>query len=85
MPDEITTSESAPITEVTADKKSPKFTLEKIDNDNVKKMDTREEVSVVNIPALRVQKAELEKTIGNAQTQLNQIDEVLAEYEKLPK
>jgi Tfp pilus assembly protein PilO len=61
-----------------------KFTLEKIDDENAKKIDTHESVSVVNIPALQKQKEELEKQIAAMQQQLVQIDEVLDEYKKLP-
>jgi Tfp pilus assembly protein PilO len=60
------------------------FTLEKIDNENAKKIDTHESVSVVNIPALQKQKEEMEKQIATMQQQLVQIDEVLDEYKKLP-
>jgi len=62
-----------------------KFTLEKIDSDNVKKIDMHESVSTVNIPALQTQKEELENMASKIQAQLDQISEVLAEYEKLPK
>ena len=62
-----------------------KFTLEKIDKENVKKTDIREDVSTVNIPALEKQKAELEQQITAMQKQLDQINEVLAEYKKLPQ
>lgn len=62
-----------------------KFTLEKIDQENVKKTDIREDVSTVNIPALEKQKADLEQQITSMQKQLDQIDEVLAEYKKLPQ
>lgn len=61
-----------------------KFTLEKIDGENVKKIDTHESVSVVNIPALQKQKEDLEKQIATMQQQLVQINEVLDEYKKLP-
>lgn len=61
-----------------------KFTLEKIDDENVKKIDTHESVSVVNIPALQKQKEDLEKQIATMQQQLVQINEVLDEYKKLP-
>ena len=61
-----------------------KFTLEKIDNENAKKIDTHESVSVVNIPALQKQKEEMEKQIATMQQQLVQINEVLDEYKKLP-
>lgn len=62
-----------------------KFTLEKIDDENAKKIDTHESVSVVNIPALQKQKEELEKQIATMQQQLVQINEVLDEYKKLPQ
>jgi Tfp pilus assembly protein PilO len=62
-----------------------KFTLEKIDDENAKKIDTHESVSVVNIPALQKQKEDLEKQIATMQQQLVQINEVLDEYKKLPQ
>lgn len=62
-----------------------KFTLEKIDAENVKKIDTHESVSTVNIPALQKQKDDLEKQIAVMQQQLVQINEVLDEYKKLPQ
>ena len=62
-----------------------KFTLEKIDTENVKKIDTHESVSIVNIPALQKQKDDLEKQIAVMQQQLVQINEVLDEYKKLPQ
>jgi len=62
-----------------------KFTLEKIDGENVKKIDTHESVSIVNIPALQKQKDDLEKQIAVMQQQLVQINEVLDEYKKLPQ
>lgn len=61
-----------------------KFTLEKIDAENVKKIDMHESVSIVNIPALQKQKDDLEKQIAVMQQQLVQINEVLDEYKKLP-
>ena len=62
-----------------------KFTLEKIDAENVKKIDTHESVSIVNIPALQKQKDDLEKQIAVMQQPLVQITEVLDEYKKLPQ
>lgn len=62
-----------------------KFTLEKIDAENVKKIDMHESVSIVNIPALQKQKDDLEKQIAVMQQQLVQINEVLDEYKKLPQ
>jgi Tfp pilus assembly protein PilO len=61
-----------------------KFTLEKIDAENVKKTDSRPDVTVLNIPALKKEKADVEVMIAKLQTQLDQINEVLVEYEKLP-
>lgn len=80
MPDEITTSEPAPDSE----NKEAKFKLEKIDADNVKKIDSWPDVTVINIPAIQKEKGEIEAAIGRLQTQLDQINEVLAEYAKLP-
>lgn len=86
MPDEPITNEPE-VTETPkpVESEMKKFRLEKIDAENVKKTDTREEVSVVNIPSLQFQKTILEKTISDSQEQLDQINEVLVEYEKLPK
>ena len=86
MPDEPITNE-AEVSETPkpVESETKKFRLEKIDAENVKKTDTREEVSVVNIPSLQFQKTILEKTISDSQEQLDQINEVLVEYEKLPK
>lgn len=61
----------------------PKFTLEKIDADNVKKTDSRPDVTVINIPNLQKQKTEIEEMIGKFQSQLDQINEVLFEFAKL--
>lgn len=61
-----------------------KFTLEKIDAENVKKIDSRPDVTVINIPALQKEKTEVEAMIAKLQTQLDQINEVLTEYAKLP-
>ena len=61
-----------------------KFTLEKIDAENVKKTDSRPDVTVLNIPALKKEKTDVEAMIAKLQTQLDQINEVLTEYAKLP-
>ena len=60
------------------------FTLEKIDANNAKKTDSRPDVTVLNIPALQKEKTDVETLIAKLQTQLNQINEVLAEWAKLP-
>lgn len=61
-----------------------KFTLEKVDAENVKKTDSHPDVTVINIPALQKEKTEVEAMIAKLQTQLDQINEVLTEYAKLP-
>jgi len=61
-----------------------KFTLEKIDAENVKKTDSRPDVTVINIAALQKEKTEVEAMIAKLQTQLDQINEILTEYAKLP-
>ena len=90
MPDETTqpTDTSSPTGAidpvVTPDEKPPvKFTLEKIDDDNVKKIDQRSEVSVINIPALQKEKASIEDMMSKFKTQLDQINEVLDELKNL--
>src|SRR5574343_123767 len=61
-----------------------KFKLEKIDAENVRKIDSRTDTTVIHIPALEQHKAELEDQMRKMQVQLDQINEVLAEYKKLP-
>lgn len=60
------------------------FTLEKIDAENAKKTDSRPDVTVLNISALQKEKTDVEALIAKLQTQLDQINEVLAEWAKLP-
>jgi hypothetical protein len=94
MPDEINTSidsssvaqETAPTVTappVPAVKQDGKFKLERIDADNVRKIDSRTDTSVIHIPALEKHKADLEEEMGKLQAQLDQINEVLGEYKKL--
>lgn len=91
MPDEISTAseiknppEPAPVpVDTPVVKAEGEFTLEKIDEDNVRKITSHPDVSVVNIPAMKTAKADLEKTIETLQAQLDQINEVLGEYAKL--
>ncbi len=90
MPDETTqptdtsspTGASDPVA-TTDEKPVIKFTLEKIDEDNVKKIDQRSEVSVLNIPALQKEKADIEDMMSKFKTQLDQINEVLDEFKNL--
>lgn len=70
-----------PVPEVKQD--SGKFKLERIDADNVRKIDSRTDTSVIHIPALEKHKADLEEDMGKLQVQLDQINEVLGEYKKL--
>ncbi len=60
------------------------FTLEKIDAQNVKKTGSLPDITVINIPALQKEKSDTEALIAKLQTQLDQINEVLVEYAKLP-
>ena len=93
MPEETPTTSTAdtspPVDSGTpVDTKPPepkeKFTLEKIDADNVKKTDSRPDVTIINIPNMQKQKTEIEEMIGKFQSQLDQINEVLFEFAKLP-
>ena len=91
MPEEISTEseiknppEPAPVpVDTPVVKAEGEFTLEKIDDDNVKKFTSHPDVSIVNIPSMKLAKADLEKTIETLQKQLDQINEVLGEYAKL--
>jgi hypothetical protein len=62
---------------------SANFKIEKIDAENFKKIDTREEVTVLNIKAIQKQKTELENEVERLNKELIQINEILDEYEKL--
>lgn len=97
MPDEIITPNTAEATPAPVEPKpepvetpppteiKPKFTLERIDADNVKKIDSRPDVTVINIPALQKEKEDMEATMAKFKTQLDQINEVLDEYKNLPE
>ncbi len=96
MPDETTIPNTADATPAPDEPKpepvitppptetKPKFTLEKIDEDNVKKTDQRADVSVLNITALHKEKADIEAMMAKFKTQLDQINEVLDEFKNLP-
>lgn len=86
MPEESTTS----VTPTPAPVEKPaeptaKFILEPIDDENVKKITSHPDVAIVNIPSTRKAKDDLEATIAQLQGQLDQINEVLFEYEKIKK
>lgn len=95
MPDETTTPNTVDATPAAEEPKpqpvdtpppievKPKFTLERIDADNVKKIDSRPDVTVINIPALQTERESIEATMAKFKTQLDQINEVLDEYKNL--
>jgi len=61
-----------------------KFTIEKIDEENFKKIDTREEVTVLNIKNLQEEKTKLENEVAKLNEHLAEINQILDEYNKLP-
>lgn len=61
-----------------------KFSIEKIDQDNFKKIDTHQEVTVLNIKQLQQEKTRLEQEVTRLNQLLAEINEILAEYNKLP-
>jgi hypothetical protein len=61
-----------------------KFKLEKIDQDHARKIDTRDDVTVLDIAALKKQKTELEQEAARVSQELAKINEILTEFEKLP-
>ena len=86
MPEETTTPSESPTTLPVATpvaESDIKFTLEKIDDENVRKITSHPDVSILNIPSMQKAKDDLESTIGQLQRQLDQINEVLFEYEKI--
>lgn len=60
-----------------------KFTIEKIDENTGRKIDTRQSVTIINVEDLRKQKAEIEKEIADRQRMLAEIDEVITAFDKL--
>lgn len=62
---------------------STKFIIEIIDDENIKKIDTRQEVTVLNVKALQKQKTEIENEVVRLNKELTQINEILDEYQKL--
>lgn len=92
MPEETTPTESTvpaeSVSSTTPDTKpvpeaEVKFTLEKIDDENVRKITSHPDVAIINIPSMTKAKDDLESTIAQLQGQLDQINEVLIEYEKI--
>jgi len=62
----------------------PKFTIEKIDQENFKKIDTRQEVTILNIKELQEEKTKLENEVVKLNQHLAEINQILDEYNKLP-
>jgi uncharacterized protein involved in exopolysaccharide biosynthesis len=60
------------------------FTIEKIDAENFKKIDTRQEITILNIKTLEKQKTELESEVARLNNELSEINAILDEYQKLP-
>lgn len=60
------------------------FTIEKIDAENFKKIDTRQEITILNIKTLEKQKTELESEVARLNKELSEINAILDEYQKLP-
>lgn len=82
MPEEITTSESAPATEATAETKELTFTIEKIDEKTARKVDKTETVSIINIDILRKLREELQGEIAIKQASFDEINTIIIEFEK---
>lgn len=72
-----------------------KFTLEKIDQTHAKRIETKEEVVVIDVEQLRQQKDEIESEIAQKNQehenevarldkQLADINDIIGEFEKLP-
>ena len=61
-----------------------KFTIEKIDENTARKIDTMESISIINIEGLRKQKTELEQEVARLIKELDQTNEIISEFEKLP-
>ncbi len=60
------------------------FTIEKIDQENFKKINTRQEVTILNVKKLEEEKTRLENEVAKLNQQLTEISSILDEYNKLP-
>ena len=60
------------------------YTIEKIDTENFKMIESKQDVTILNINALKKQKTELEKEVVRINNELAKINGILAEYAKLP-
>ena len=62
----------------------PKFTIEKIDKENFKKINTRSEITVLNVKKLQEEKTRLKNEVAKLSQQLAEINQILAKYNELP-
>ena len=60
------------------------YTLQKIDAENFKLIESKQDVTVLNIKELQKQKTELEKEVTRINSELARVNTILAEYAKLP-
>lgn len=60
------------------------YTLEKIDTENFKLVESKQDITVLNINKLKEQKAQLEKEVTRINNELARVNTILSEYAKLP-
>lgn len=60
------------------------YTLEKIDTENFKLVESKQDITVLNINKLKEQKMQLEKEVTRINNELARINTILSEYAKLP-
>lgn len=60
------------------------YTLEKIDTENFKLVESKQDITVLNINKLKEQKTQLEKEVTRINNELARINTILSEYAKLP-
>lgn len=60
------------------------YTLEKIDAENFKLMESKQDTTVLNITKLKELKTQLETEVARINKELTRINTILDEYAKLP-
>lgn len=60
------------------------YTLEKIDTENFKLVESKQDITVLNINKLKEQKTQLEKEVTRINNELARVNTILSEYAKLP-
>jgi len=60
------------------------YTLEKIDKENFKLVESKSATTVLNINELKKLKAQLENEVTRINNELARVNTILAEYAKLP-